>query len=201
MVVWTNGCFDLLHPGHVASLQAARALGDCLVVGLNSDASVRLAKGPDRPILGQADRAAMDDQDRRRVLAGEGAIVPPTDSAPQESFRDLVLRLRGRTSLTQREFAARIGVHARSIQGWEVGLNFPGVASLKALIVAGLQAGGFTPGREGGAINVLLDDPSDDRAPVLSAADVGATGTVTITSASPFPADILAQGVPQAVAR
>lgn len=59
VVVWTNGCFDLLHPGHVASLQAARRLGDVLVVGLNSDASVKANKGPARPILTQAERAAM----------------------------------------------------------------------------------------------------------------------------------------------
>ena len=49
-VVWTNGCFDLVHVGHVRSLQAARQLGDLLVVGLNSDASVRQLKGADRPI-------------------------------------------------------------------------------------------------------------------------------------------------------
>ena len=59
VVVWTNGTFDLLHPGHVSSLQAARALGDVLVVGLNSDASVRGYKGPTRPILTQDERAAM----------------------------------------------------------------------------------------------------------------------------------------------
>jgi len=59
VVVWTNGTFDLLHPGHVSSLQAARALGDVLVVGLNSDASVRGYKGPTRPILTQGERAAM----------------------------------------------------------------------------------------------------------------------------------------------
>lgn len=59
VVVWTNGSFDLLHPGHVSSLQAARALGDLLVVGLNSDASVRGYKGPSRPILTQDERAAM----------------------------------------------------------------------------------------------------------------------------------------------
>jgi rfaE bifunctional protein nucleotidyltransferase chain/domain len=59
VVVWTNGTFDLLHPGHVSSLQSARALGDLLVVGLNSDASVRGYKGPSRPILTQAERAAM----------------------------------------------------------------------------------------------------------------------------------------------
>jgi rfaE bifunctional protein nucleotidyltransferase chain/domain len=59
VVVWTNGSFDLLHPGHVASLQQARALGDLLIVGLNSDASVRGYKGPGRPILTQDERAAM----------------------------------------------------------------------------------------------------------------------------------------------
>ena len=58
-VVWTNGCFDLLHPGHLASLQAAKALGDVLVVGINSDASVQANKGPSRPILNQNERAAM----------------------------------------------------------------------------------------------------------------------------------------------
>ncbi len=58
-VVATGGCFDLLHAGHVATLEAARALGDCLVVCLNSDASVRRLKGPSRPLQTQADRAAM----------------------------------------------------------------------------------------------------------------------------------------------
>jgi rfaE bifunctional protein nucleotidyltransferase chain/domain len=58
-VVATGGCFDLLHPGHVHTLQAARALGDCLVVCLNSDASVRRLKGPQRPVVAQDDRAAV----------------------------------------------------------------------------------------------------------------------------------------------
>jgi D-beta-D-heptose 7-phosphate kinase/D-beta-D-heptose 1-phosphate adenosyltransferase len=56
-VVFTNGVFDLLHPGHVRYLQQARALGDVLIVGLNSDASVRRNKGPDRPVNSQAERA------------------------------------------------------------------------------------------------------------------------------------------------
>ena len=56
-VVFTNGCFDLLHPGHVRYLKQARALGDALVVGLNSDASVRALKGANRPILNQHERA------------------------------------------------------------------------------------------------------------------------------------------------
>lgn len=59
VVVWTNGTFDLLHPGHVQSLQQARALGDVLVVGVNSDRSVKAYKGPTRPILTQNERAAM----------------------------------------------------------------------------------------------------------------------------------------------
>ncbi len=58
-VVATGGCFDLLHAGHVSVLRAARALGDCLVVLLNSDASVRRLKGPDRPLVEQVDRAAV----------------------------------------------------------------------------------------------------------------------------------------------
>lgn len=56
-LVATNGCFDLLHRGHVASLEAARALGDLLLVGLNSDTSVAALKGPGRPWTTQQDRA------------------------------------------------------------------------------------------------------------------------------------------------
>jgi rfaE bifunctional protein nucleotidyltransferase chain/domain len=59
VVVWTNGTFDLLHPGHVQSLQQARALGDVLVVGVNSDRSVKAYKGPTRPVLNQDERSAM----------------------------------------------------------------------------------------------------------------------------------------------
>jgi D-beta-D-heptose 7-phosphate kinase/D-beta-D-heptose 1-phosphate adenosyltransferase len=65
-VVATGGCFDLLHAGHVRALHAARALGDCLIVCLNSDDSVRRLKGPDRPLVGESDRAA--------VLAGLGCV-------------------------------------------------------------------------------------------------------------------------------
>jgi rfaE bifunctional protein nucleotidyltransferase chain/domain len=66
-VVFTNGCFDLLHPGHVAYLEEARSLGDALVVGVNTDASVqRLSKGPGRPITPEGDRA--------RVLAALACV-------------------------------------------------------------------------------------------------------------------------------
>jgi D-beta-D-heptose 7-phosphate kinase/D-beta-D-heptose 1-phosphate adenosyltransferase len=67
IVVFTNGAFDLIHPGHIALLEAARRDGDALAVGLNSDASVRrLGKGPERPIVPQAARA--------RVLAAIEAV-------------------------------------------------------------------------------------------------------------------------------
>ena len=56
-VVFTNGCFDLLHPGHVQTLESARALGDVLIVGVNSDASVGQLKGAGRPVIPEAERA------------------------------------------------------------------------------------------------------------------------------------------------
>ncbi len=58
-VVFTNGCFDLLHPGHIGYLERARALGDVLIVGLNDDASVRGLKGANRPVNCTTDRARM----------------------------------------------------------------------------------------------------------------------------------------------
>ncbi len=83
-VVFTNGCFDLLHPGHVALLTQARRLGDFLVVGLNSDASVRRLKGPARPILGEHDRA--------QVLGGLDAVdfvVVFDEDTPEELIRTI----------------------------------------------------------------------------------------------------------------
>jgi D-beta-D-heptose 7-phosphate kinase/D-beta-D-heptose 1-phosphate adenosyltransferase len=65
-IVFTNGCFDLLHSGHVALLERARRLGDRLIVAMNSDRSVRRLKGPGRPVVDQRDRA--------RVLAGLTAV-------------------------------------------------------------------------------------------------------------------------------
>jgi len=56
-IVFTNGCFDLLHVGHVRYLQEARSLGDCLIIGLNSDRSVRQIKNPQRPLISEDQRA------------------------------------------------------------------------------------------------------------------------------------------------
>jgi len=85
VVVWTNGAFDLLHPGHVQSLQQARALGDLLVVGLNSDRSVKENKGPARPILNEGERAAM-----LTALECVDAVVVFDEDTPVESLMKLM---------------------------------------------------------------------------------------------------------------
>jgi D-beta-D-heptose 7-phosphate kinase/D-beta-D-heptose 1-phosphate adenosyltransferase len=77
-VVATGGCFDLLHAGHVATLRAARALGDCLVVCLNSDDSVRRLKGPGRPLVPQADRVAV-----LEALGCVDVVVPFGERTPE----------------------------------------------------------------------------------------------------------------------
>jgi len=83
-VVFTNGCFDLLHPGHVDYLERARSLGDHLVVGVNSDASVRRLKGVRRPVN--------DEQARTAVLAGLGcvdSVIIFEDDTPLELIRKI----------------------------------------------------------------------------------------------------------------
>jgi D-beta-D-heptose 7-phosphate kinase/D-beta-D-heptose 1-phosphate adenosyltransferase len=83
-LVFTNGCFELLHPGHVEYLHRARALGDALVVGLNSDASVRRLKGPSRPVVSERERAL--------VLAGLASVDAVTLFG-EDTPRELVARL------------------------------------------------------------------------------------------------------------
>ena len=58
-IVFTNGCFDIIHAGHIKYLERAKALGDVLIVGVNSDSSVKKIKGPKRPVVRQCDRAAI----------------------------------------------------------------------------------------------------------------------------------------------
>lgn len=85
MVSFTNGCFDILHPGHVTYLNFAREQGDVLVLGMNSDASVKRNKGDDRPIVCEQDRAT--------VLAGLECIdyvVPFDEDEPRELIAELL---------------------------------------------------------------------------------------------------------------
>jgi rfaE bifunctional protein nucleotidyltransferase chain/domain len=78
-VVFTNGCFDLLHPGHVRCLADARALGDMLVVAVNSDRSVRGNKGPERPLVAEQDRAEV-----LAALASVDFVTIFDESTPRE---------------------------------------------------------------------------------------------------------------------
>ena len=84
-VVFTNGCFDLLHPGHVETLEKARSLGDALVVGVNSDRSVREMKGPGRPIMPEQERAEV-----LAALACVDGVVIFDEATPREIVAALV---------------------------------------------------------------------------------------------------------------
>ena len=84
-IVFTNGCFDLLHPGHIRTLGAARKLGDALIVGLNSDASVRRLKGPGRPVLPEQERAEI-----LAALECVGAVVIFNEPTPREIIAALL---------------------------------------------------------------------------------------------------------------
>jgi D-beta-D-heptose 7-phosphate kinase/D-beta-D-heptose 1-phosphate adenosyltransferase len=83
-VVLANGCFDLLHAGHVAHLEEAAALGDVLAVAVNGDASVRRLKGAGRPVIGEDDRAAL-----LAALACVGHVLVFDDDTPHEVLRQV----------------------------------------------------------------------------------------------------------------
>ena len=78
-VVFTNGCYDLLHPGHIRLLEQARSLGDILILALNSDDSVRRLKGPTRPLLSEQERAEV-----ASGLAAVDAITVFDEDTPRE---------------------------------------------------------------------------------------------------------------------
>ncbi|MGB6668505.1 MAG: D-glycero-beta-D-manno-heptose 1-phosphate adenylyltransferase [Candidatus Acidiferrum sp.] len=84
-IVFTNGCFDLLHPGHIGSLEQARALGDALIVGVNSDASVRQLKGEGRPVLPEGERAEI-----LAALECVDAVVIFAELTPREVIAGLL---------------------------------------------------------------------------------------------------------------
>ncbi len=79
VVVFTNGCYDILHPGHVRLLEKARSLGDVLILALNSDSSVGRLKGPSRPLIAEQDRAALG-----AALAAVDAVTIFEEDTPQQ---------------------------------------------------------------------------------------------------------------------
>ncbi len=108
-VVATGGCFDLLHAGHISTLEAARALGDCLVVCLNSDASVRRLKGADRPLVPQGDRVAV-----LSALACVDAVVVFDEDTPQAVLE----RLRPDVFAKGGDYAMSELPEAAALAGW-----------------------------------------------------------------------------------
>ncbi|MBQ27373.1 MAG: D-glycero-beta-D-manno-heptose 1-phosphate adenylyltransferase [Nitrospiraceae bacterium] len=114
-IVFTNGCFDLLHVGHVRSLQAARRLGEILIVGLNSDISVSQLKGPQRPIVSENQRGEVlaaltcvdyvvvfSEPDPLRVITAvqPDVLVKSTDWDPKEIIGREVVEARGGSVLS-----------------------------------------------------------------------------------------------------
>jgi D-beta-D-heptose 7-phosphate kinase/D-beta-D-heptose 1-phosphate adenosyltransferase len=108
-VVATGGCFDLLHAGHVRTLEAARALGDALVVCLNSDSSVRRLKGPDRPLVPQADRAAV-----LEALGCVDAVTVFDEDTPEQAL----LRLRPHLWVKGGDYEGAVLPEERVLSAW-----------------------------------------------------------------------------------
>ena len=108
-VVFTNGVFDLLHPGHIDVLSASRARGDSLVVGINSDDSVRRLKGPTRPVRGEADRAYV-----LAALECVDVVVLFGDDTPLE----LIETIRPDIVAKGGDYTVDTIVGAREVQSW-----------------------------------------------------------------------------------
>lgn len=113
-LVFTNGCFDLLHPGHVSYLRAARSLGAALVVGLNSDASIRRLKGLSRPVVPEGDRAVV-----LEALEPVDAVVIFDEDTPVRLMREVepAVYVKGGDyrieNLPEAEVAAEIGAEVK----------------------------------------------------------------------------------------
>ena len=109
-VVFTNGVFDLLHTGHVVLLEAARAEGDALIVGVNRDASARrLGKGPDRPIVAEDERARLV-----AALAAVDCVVLFAEDTPLA----LIRQLRPDVLVKGADYAPDAIVGAADVEGW-----------------------------------------------------------------------------------
>jgi D-beta-D-heptose 7-phosphate kinase/D-beta-D-heptose 1-phosphate adenosyltransferase len=146
-VVFTNGCFDLLHVGHVSYLEEAAAMGDVLVVGLNSDSSVRRLKGPDRPVIAEGDRAAM-----LAAMQCVDAVVIFDDATPHELLHALRpdILVKGGTYTTQevvgREVVQAYGGQIRltgvvdGISTTQIVKSLSGQPTNKAPLSAGTQS-------------------------------------------------------------
>jgi rfaE bifunctional protein nucleotidyltransferase chain/domain len=122
-LVFTNGCFDLLHPGHVSYLRSARALGDALIIGLNSDISINKLKGPSRPVVPEFDRATV-----LEALESVDAVVVFDEDTPIRLLREVkpAVYVKGGDyrveDLPEAEVAAEIGAEVK-ILPYETGYS------------------------------------------------------------------------------
>jgi len=108
-IVFTNGCFDLLHVGHIALLEQAHRFGDRLIVAINSDASVSALKGPNRPIVGQRERARV-----LAALAAVDAVVVFNDATPL----DLIVASRPNVLVKGGDYVVATVVGAAEVESW-----------------------------------------------------------------------------------
>jgi rfaE bifunctional protein nucleotidyltransferase chain/domain len=117
-VVFTNGCFDILHRGHVAYLNEARKLGDALIVGLNSDASVKRLKGAERPI---------NNEDDRRFVMSNLKCVDAVEIFTEDTPLELIKLVRPRILVKGGDWSVDQIVGGREVIGWGgevLSLNF-----------------------------------------------------------------------------
>jgi D-beta-D-heptose 7-phosphate kinase/D-beta-D-heptose 1-phosphate adenosyltransferase len=108
-VIFTNGCFDLLHAGHIAFLEEARRAGDRLIVAINNDASVRAVKGAGRPVAGERDRARVI-----AALSAVDAVVVFADPTPLE----LILSTRPDLIVKGADYSVDTVVGAAQVLSW-----------------------------------------------------------------------------------
>jgi D-beta-D-heptose 7-phosphate kinase/D-beta-D-heptose 1-phosphate adenosyltransferase len=108
-LVFTNGCFDILHAGHIASLTEAAQKGDVLIVGINADASVRKLKGPQRPV---------NDETSRALLLAALAIVDAVIIFAEDTPRDLILAIRPDTLVKGGDYKVEDIAGATEVLAW-----------------------------------------------------------------------------------
>lgn len=128
-IVFTNGCFDLLHRGHVESLAEAAAEGDLLLVAINADASVRALKGPERPLVPAEERAAV-----LAALRAVGAVTIFPEPTPLET----ILLVQPAVLVKGAEYAPEEIVGGREVQSW--GGHVVRIAMRPGLSTSGLLA-------------------------------------------------------------
>ncbi len=108
-IVFTNGCFDILHRGHVTYLSEARKLGDLLVVGVNSDASVKRLKGPERPVNNESDRS---------YVLSQLKAVDFTEIFTEDTPLNLILSVKPKVLVKGGDWKIDQIVGGKEVQGW-----------------------------------------------------------------------------------